>query len=126
MHTIKYTFQPHGDERGQLISLEEYNDIPFRIKRVYFMYDTLPDVVRGIMLTRIWNRFLYAYMGAVRYVLTMDVRRRLSRLKDHMKDCMLPIICGGKCLISLRMPFLWFSRRKCMMSLIIYGIMMSF
>ena len=47
MQTIKYTFQPHGDERGQLVALEEFNDIPFRIKRVYYMYDTLPDVVRG-------------------------------------------------------------------------------
>ena len=47
MQTIKYTFQPHGDERGQLVALEEYNDIPFRIKRVYFMYDTIPGVVRG-------------------------------------------------------------------------------
>lgn len=47
MQTIKYTFQPHGDERGQLVSLEEFNDIPFRIKRVYYMYDTVPDVVRG-------------------------------------------------------------------------------
>lgn len=47
MQTIKYTFQPHGDERGQLIALEEYNDIPFRIKRVYYMYDTISDVVRG-------------------------------------------------------------------------------
>ncbi len=47
MQTIKYTFQPHGDERGQLVALEEYKDIPFRIKRVYYMYDTLKDVVRG-------------------------------------------------------------------------------
>lgn len=47
MQTIKYTFQPHGDERGQLVALEEYKDIPFRIKRVYFMYDTLDGVVRG-------------------------------------------------------------------------------
>lgn len=47
MQTIKYTFQPHGDERGQLIALEEYNDIPFHIKRVYFMYDTIPGVIRG-------------------------------------------------------------------------------
>ena len=47
MQTIKYTFQPHGDERGQLIALEEFNDIPFRIKRVYFMYDTIEGVVRG-------------------------------------------------------------------------------
>lgn len=47
MQTIKYTFQPHGDDRGQLVSLEEYNDIPFRIKRVYYMYNTVEGVVRG-------------------------------------------------------------------------------
>ncbi len=47
MQTIKYTFQPHGDERGQLVALEEFNDIPFRIKRVYYMYDTVSNVVRG-------------------------------------------------------------------------------
>ena len=47
MQVIKYMFQPHGDERGQLISLEEYNDIPFTIKRVYYMYDTAEGVVRG-------------------------------------------------------------------------------
>ena len=47
MQVIKYVFQPHGDERGQLVSLEEYRDIPFNIKRVYFMYDTVANVVRG-------------------------------------------------------------------------------
>lgn len=47
MQVIKYMFQPHGDARGQLVALEEYRDIPFRIKRVYYMYDTVPNVVRG-------------------------------------------------------------------------------
>ena len=47
MQTVKYVFQPHGDSRGQLISLEEFRDIPFRIKRVYYMYDTGEGVVRG-------------------------------------------------------------------------------
>lgn len=47
MQVVKYIFQPHGDERGQLIALEEEKDIPFRIKRVYFMYDTGGGVVRG-------------------------------------------------------------------------------
>lgn len=39
MQIVKYTFQQHGDERGMLIALEEYNDIPFEIKRVYYMFD---------------------------------------------------------------------------------------
>ena len=47
MQVIKYVFQPHGDDRGQLIALEEFKDIPFRIKRVYYMYDTAEGVVRG-------------------------------------------------------------------------------
>ena len=40
MQVIKYAFQQHGDDRGMLVALEEYNDIPFEIKRVYYMYDT--------------------------------------------------------------------------------------
>lgn len=47
MQVIKYVFQPHGDERGQLVSLEEYKDIPFHVKRVYYMYGTAAGAVRG-------------------------------------------------------------------------------
>ena len=47
MQVIKYVFQPHGDDRGQLVALEEFKDIPFRIKRVYYMYDTGAGVTRG-------------------------------------------------------------------------------
>lgn len=47
MLVTKYVFQPHGDHRGQLIALEEFKDIPFRIKRVYYMYDTADGFIRG-------------------------------------------------------------------------------
>ena len=29
MQVVKYVFQPHGDDRGQLVALEEFKDIPF-------------------------------------------------------------------------------------------------
>ena len=32
MQILKYVFQQHGDERGQLVALEEFKDIPFEIK----------------------------------------------------------------------------------------------
>lgn len=41
------TFQPHGDDRGQLVAVEQLKDVPFDIKRVYYMYDTGENVVRG-------------------------------------------------------------------------------
>lgn len=42
-----YIFEAHGDDRGQLVSLEEMKNIPFDIKRVYYMYKTVGSAVRG-------------------------------------------------------------------------------
>ncbi|EXF95555.1 dTDP-6-deoxy-3,4-keto-hexulose isomerase [Pseudomonas fluorescens HK44] len=36
-----------GDERGHLIALEGDKNIPFEIKRVYYLTDTQPGVPRG-------------------------------------------------------------------------------
>ena len=47
MNYIIIKFQKHGDSRGQLIALEELKEIPFQIKRVYYMYDTGKGVRRG-------------------------------------------------------------------------------
>lgn len=47
MNIKKLQFQPHGDDRGQLVALEELRDIPFEVKRIYYMYDTVNDAVRG-------------------------------------------------------------------------------
>lgn len=40
-------FQRHGDERGMLVALEQNAEIPFPIKRVYYMYDTSEHTRRG-------------------------------------------------------------------------------
>lgn len=47
MEIIKYTFTPHGDERGQLVAIEALKDLPFEFKRVYYIYDTKDGVRRG-------------------------------------------------------------------------------
>lgn len=40
-------FKVMGDERGSLISLEEEKNIPFILKRVYYIYGTETSTVRG-------------------------------------------------------------------------------
>lgn len=40
-------FSTLGDERGSLITLEENYNTPFRIKRVYYIFDTKKCVRRG-------------------------------------------------------------------------------
>ena len=40
-------FKVMGDERGSLIALEENHNIPFDIKRVFYIYGTQEGVPRG-------------------------------------------------------------------------------
>ena len=40
-------FQEKGDERGRLVIVEGGQDIPFEIKRVFYIYGSDPNVVRG-------------------------------------------------------------------------------
>ena len=40
-------FPQHGDERGHLVIAEGMKDIPFEIKRVFYIYGSEQDVIRG-------------------------------------------------------------------------------
>jgi dTDP-4-dehydrorhamnose 3,5-epimerase-like enzyme len=57
-------FQKHGDERGMLVALEENKEIPFNIKRVYYMYDTLPNVRRGFHAHKKLQQILICIHGS--------------------------------------------------------------
>lgn len=63
MEIIKYKFQKHGDERGQLIALEEGKEIPFHVKRVYYMFDTKENVRRGFHAHRQLEQILICVSG---------------------------------------------------------------
>ncbi|WAT30625.1 sugar 3,4-ketoisomerase [Pseudomonas sp. GXZC] len=48
MSMIKFLdVKTKGDDRGHLVALEYKNDIPFDIKRVYYLTDTKEGVPRG-------------------------------------------------------------------------------
>jgi len=57
-------FQKHGDERGMLIALETNKEIPFEIKRVYYMYDTLFGVRRGFHAHKKLQQILICTSGS--------------------------------------------------------------
>ncbi len=81
MQVIKYMFQPHGDERGQLISLEEYNDIPFEIKRVYYMYDTKEGVRRGFHAHKNLQQILICIHGSCKVLLDNGKEKKVVLLE---------------------------------------------
>lgn len=45
--TKELDFTIRGDNRGSLIALESSLDVPFEIKRVYYIFGTSPDTIRG-------------------------------------------------------------------------------
>jgi len=40
-------FPQLGDERGQLVVVEQLKEIPFELKRIFYIYGTKGDVARG-------------------------------------------------------------------------------
>lgn len=81
MQVIKYVFQPHGDERGQLIALEENRDIPFHIKRVYYMYDTISGVVRGGHAHKALQQIMVCIHGSCKVLLDNGVEKKIVPLE---------------------------------------------
>lgn len=57
-------FSKHGDDRGMLIALEKSKEIPFDIKRVYYMYDTKPGVRRGFHAHKSLKQILICIHGS--------------------------------------------------------------
>lgn len=69
MEIVKYEFQKHGDDRGMLIALEEAKDIPFPVKRVYYMYDTKDGVRRGFHAHKCLQQILICIHGSCKILL---------------------------------------------------------
>ena len=64
MQIIKYKFSSHGDARGQLIAIEAKKDIPFDVKRVYYIYDTKEGVRRGFHAHKKLQQILVCVHGS--------------------------------------------------------------
>ena len=63
------TFPIIGDSRGSLIALETFQNIPFDIKRVYYIFDTLSDVSRGFHAHQNLKQVLICVKGSCRILL---------------------------------------------------------
>lgn len=81
MQIIKYAFQQHGDDRGMLVSLEEFNDIPFKIKRVYYMYDTKESVRRGFHAHKNLEQILVCIHGSCKVLLDNGREKKVVSLE---------------------------------------------
>ncbi|MGX9460156.1 sugar 3,4-ketoisomerase [Shewanella sp. A14] len=75
-------FQSHGDERGSLVSLEDHKNIPFTIKRAYYIFDTKKDVRRGFHAHKQLKQLAIVLKGSCRFMLD-DGKEKIELLLDN-------------------------------------------
>ncbi len=85
-------FTAHGDSRGQLVAIEQLRDIPFEIKRIYYIYDTLPDVRRGFHAHKKLKQVLVCTSGKCKILLD-DGREKKTVMLDKPTEGLLVTGC---------------------------------
>ncbi|HEY8587609.1 MAG TPA: FdtA/QdtA family cupin domain-containing protein [Rhodanobacter sp.] len=69
MEIERIQLQQHGDSRGMLIALEQDRNVPFAIRRVYYIFATKNGVHRGGHAHRHLHQLAVAVRGSVTFLL---------------------------------------------------------
>ncbi|EHR6440961.1 TPA: WxcM-like domain-containing protein [Vibrio parahaemolyticus] len=105
------SFQKMGDERGSLISLEQHKNIPFDIKRIYYIFDTQSGLARGFHAHYDLEQVAICMKGNVTFLIddgttkeqvtlsSPDVGLHIKGLKwremhDFSEDCVLMVVAS--------------------------------
>ncbi|MFA0038845.1 FdtA/QdtA family cupin domain-containing protein [Vibrio sp. 10N.261.52.A1] len=105
-------FSVLGDQRGSLISLEEQRNIPFDIKRVYYIYNTKNEISRGFHAHKNLEQVAICVKGSCRIVLDDGQSResvvldspdqglyidnnKWREMHDFSKDCVLLVLASN-------------------------------
>ena len=81
----KVTFPELGDERGNLVVIEGAKDVPFEIKRAFFIYGSDDTVVRGCHANRQSEFVLINVAGTSKVMVTDGDRKEIVEL-NHPRD----------------------------------------
>ncbi|MEQ9881864.1 FdtA/QdtA family cupin domain-containing protein [Pectobacterium brasiliense] len=74
--------QTHGDDRGALVALEQEKNIPFEIKRVYYLFKTKDGVRRGFHAHKALKQVAIAVRGSCRFLLD-DGNEKVELVLDN-------------------------------------------
>ena len=87
-------FHVFGDNRGHLVSLEEERTVPYKIKRMYYIYGTKAGVERGRHAHTHLKQVIICVKGSCTFILDDGVKRKELKL-CYIKKTSLIIIKNG-------------------------------
>ena len=83
-------FSEKGDERGKLVIVEGNQDVPFEIKRIFYIYGSDRDVVRGKHANRESEFVLINVSGTSKVMVTDGKRKQIVELTMPRQGVYLP------------------------------------
>jgi dTDP-4-dehydrorhamnose 3,5-epimerase-like enzyme len=78
-------FNLMGGEKGQLVALEQYNNIPFEIKRVYYIVNLKPHEPRGFHAHKELKQVVICLSGSCRILLDDGFQKDSAILESSEK-----------------------------------------
>ncbi len=104
-------FDIKGDERGFLIALEENKNIPFDLKRIYYIFGTKENIRRGFHAHKQLNQVAICLSGSCKMLMDDGVEKKTILLDtpeqgllirkmiwhemfDFSKDCVLLVLAS--------------------------------
>lgn len=85
MHYKVVDFIVKGDERGSLVAIEKGNNAPFEIKRVYYIFGTKRDAIRGQHAHKDLEQLIVCISGSCDFTLDNGKSRELIHLNTPDK-----------------------------------------
>ena len=82
-------FVPLGDHRGSLVAIEELENIPFPIKRVYYIFNTEKGVSRGFHAHKKLQQLAVCVTGKCRMLLDNGKKREEVWLDSPTKGLLI-------------------------------------
>ncbi len=79
-----------GDERGSLVAIEEQINLPFEIKRIFFIYGTSQGVSRGKHAHKTFWEALVCVSGSCKVELTDGDTKECYTLSQRNKMLVIP------------------------------------
>ena len=78
-------FNLHGDHNGSLVAVESNKEIPFDIKRVYYIWDTAKDVIRGHHAHKKLEQVIVCLSGSCDFILDNGMTRQTVHMDNPTK-----------------------------------------
>ena len=82
-------FKILGDERGALVALENNKNIPFEIKRVYYIYGTVAGVRRGFHAHKALKQVAICLTGTCKFLLDDGKNKEIVELNKKTEGLLI-------------------------------------